>query len=167
MEEEDLKLLYDTPILLPSCIRKIIQDFKFMTQRLPFVCILFFCFFANASAQKKPAKKGQDDTVKVSITNLKTINSGHPDYGPVISADGEMLVFTSCRPVTEKQIRKNQMAKENIYVAYYDAKKKKWGDVKRMEEPLNQPDRHNSAVALSNHGQKKLLYRADETGNVD
>ena len=119
-------------------------------------------------AQKKPVVKANADTVKITITNLgKTINTPYPEYAPVISADGEMLVFTSRRPVTEKEIKKAKMSMENVYTSNYDAKKKKWTDAVRLSEPVNQEGRHNSAIALSNDGQQMLLYRDDESGNGD
>jgi len=119
-------------------------------------------------AQKKPVVKANADTVKITITNLgKTINTPYPEYAPVISADGEMLVFTSRRPVTEKEIKKAKMSMENVYISDYDAKKKKWTDAVRLSEPVNQEGRHNSAIALSNDGQQMLLYRDDESGNGD
>ncbi|HKC69453.1 MAG TPA: OmpA family protein [Bacteroidia bacterium] len=112
--------------------------------------------------------KANADTVKITITNLgKTINTSYPEYAPVISADGEMLVFTSRRPVTEKEIKKGKMGMENVYLSNLDTKKKKWADAVRLSAPVNQDGRHNSAIALSNDGQRMLLYRDDESGNGD
>ncbi|HXU26080.1 MAG TPA: OmpA family protein [Bacteroidia bacterium] len=125
-------------------------------------------FCVSLFAQKKPLAKASADTVKITITNLgKTINTLYPEYAPVISADGEMLVFTSRRPVTEKEIKKAKMSMENVYLSNYDAKKKKWADAVRLSSPVNQEGRHNSAIALSNDGQQMLLYRDDESGNGD
>lgn len=128
--------------------------------------LCFFCLF-SVYAQKKPAPKATD-TVRITITNLgKTINTPFPEYAPVISADGETLVFTSRRPATEKEIKKGKTGMENVYASEYDAKKKKWTDAKYIPPPVNQEGRHNSAIALSNDGQKMLLYRDDESGNGD
>ena len=131
--------------------------------------LLIFCFGFSLLAQKKPApKKPSADSVKITITNLgKTINTTFPEYAPVISADGSMMVFTSRRPVTEKEIKKGKQGMENVYVSYYDEKKRKWGEAKRFSESINQPGRHNSAIALSNDGQRMLLYRDDKNGNGD
>lgn len=139
---------------------------------MPIRAVTFFLCFCScfiAPAQKKPVQKSNPgDTVKITIINSgKAVNTTYPDYAPVISADGQMLVFTSRRPVTEKEIKKAKMGMENIYVSYYDEKKKKWSDTKRLEAPVNQEGRHNSAIALSNDGQKMLLYRDDESGNGD
>jgi len=114
----------------------------------------------NASGQN-------NDSVKINITNLgKPLNSAFSDFAPVISADGSFMIFTSRRPVTEKEIQKKKESKENVYSSVYDTVKKKWTNVERLGESVNQPERHNSAIALSNDGQTMLLYRGDE-GNGD
>lgn len=115
-----------------------------------------------------PVLGQKDDLEKITITNLgKTINTPFSKYAPVISADGEMMIFTSRRPVTEKEINKKKQGMENVYESYYDEKKKKWNIAERLSESINQPGRHNSAIALSNDGQRMLLYRDDENGNGD
>lgn len=130
---------------------------------------IFFYFSPECSGQKKsPPKKPDADSVKITIVNLgKTINTPFTEYAPVISADGGMMIFTSRRPVTEKEIKKGKQVMENVYVSYYEEKKKKWSEAKRLSESINQPERHNSAIALSNDGQRMLLYRDDENGNGD
>ncbi len=120
------------------------------------------------NAQKPVAKKTGNDSVKITITNLtKTINSTFPDFAPVIAADGQTLVFTSRRPFTEKDIKKGKQGLENVYISDYDPKKKKWSEAKALGESINEPGRYNSAIALSNDGQKLLLYRDDAFGNGD
>jgi outer membrane protein OmpA-like peptidoglycan-associated protein len=102
----------------------------------------------------------------VVISHLgKEINSPFKDYAPVISADGELLIFTSRRPVTEKEKEKNKEAKENIYSATYSKSKKKWNNANILGESVNDPTRFNSAIALSNDGQRMLLYRDDVNGD--
>ncbi len=113
-------------------------------------------------AQVPPA----DNTINI-VNVGKTINSPFSDYAPVISADGKMMVFTSRRPVTEKDIAKNREGFETVYVSYYNEKKKKWSEAKKLSDLINQPGRHNSAIGLSNDGQTMLLYRDDNTGNGD
>jgi outer membrane protein OmpA-like peptidoglycan-associated protein/Tol biopolymer transport system component len=130
------------------------------------LCLLRISY--DTAAQKPVAKQPPNDSVKITITNLtKTINSTFPDFAPVISADGQTLVFTSRRPYTEKEIKKGKQGLENVYISYYDIKKKKWADAKPLPETINEPGRYNSAIALSNDGQKMLLYRDDASGNGD
>jgi Tol biopolymer transport system component len=134
------------------------------------VCVTLcsVCISFNALAQKPAGKKPANDSVKITITNLtKTINSIFPDFAPVISADGQTLVFTSRRPYTEKDIKKGKQGLENVYISYFDSKKKKWADAKPLPESINEPGRYNSAIALSNDGQRMLLYRDDASGNGD
>lgn len=134
-------------------------------KKLFFISVLF-APFTFLFAQKKPVAKA--DTVKITISNLgKPVNTPFPEYAPVISADGEMLVFTSRRPVTEKEVKKGKESMEHVYLSTYDAKKKKWQDAQVLPAPVNQEGRHNSAIALSNDGQRMLLYRDDESGNGD
>jgi len=132
--------------------------------------IIAFIFSAGSLlySQKKDNRKNTNDTAKIRIINLGiSINTPFADYGPVISADGNMLVFTSRYPSTERELEKGIAGMENIYLSYYDEKKKKWKDAAMFGEILNEPGRHNSAISLSNDGQKMLLYRDDENGNGD
>jgi outer membrane protein OmpA-like peptidoglycan-associated protein len=129
-----------------------------------FCFLLVFTSFHFYSQKKNP----KADTLRISIVNAgKNVNSEFPEYAPVISADGLIMVFTSRKPVTEREYMMGKMGKENVYITYFDEKKKRWGDPKRLEETVNEPGRHNSAIALSNDGQKMLLYRDDNMGNGD
>lgn len=133
-----------------------------------FIFIVVWIFSTLLSFSQKNDTIKVNDTLKVVITNPgKEINSAFPDYAPVVSADGELLIFTSRRPVTEKEKEKNKESKENIYSATYSSKKKKWNKATMLGEAINQPGRHNSAIAISNDGQKMLLYRDDVYGNGD
>jgi outer membrane protein OmpA-like peptidoglycan-associated protein len=124
--------------------------------------VIFFLFL-SISIQSQ-----NESSVKIIISNIgKSINSKYPDYAPVVSADGLLMVFTSRRPLTQKENEKNKELMENVYISYYNEDKKNWNDAKIISAPVNQLDRHNSAIALSNDGQKMLLYRDDENGNGD
>ena len=93
------------------------------------------------------------DTLKVSIKNIGAeINSAFPDYSSVISADGKIMFFTSRRPSTDKDIKKNKEGLEKIYFSTYNDKQKKWNAATSIPEPVNAPNRHNSNIALSNDG---------------
>jgi outer membrane protein OmpA-like peptidoglycan-associated protein len=108
------------------------------------------------------------DTLKVSIKNIGAeINSTFPDYSSVISADGKIMFFTSRRPSTDKDIKKNKEGLEKIYFSTYNDKQKKWNAATSIPEPVNAPNRHNSNIALSNDGSWLLIYRDDENGNGD
>lgn len=95
--------------------------------------------------------------VPVLITNVSIINSKHKDYSPLITADGEKLIFTSRRENTtgaQLDPYDNQYY-EDIYVA--KSKDHKWKSPKNIGSPLNS-DNHDATVGLSNDGQKLITY---------
>ena len=87
------------------------------------------------------------------------INSQFPDYAPFVTADGSVMVFTSRRPLNKKDIEKNRIGKDNIYISCYDNKTKKWQDAMLLEAPVNTADKDNVAIGLSADGQKMYIYR--------
>ncbi len=54
-----------------------------------------------------------------------------------------------------------------IYYSKYEQKSNKWSNAKLLPYPVNVPGRFNSAVALSNDGQRLFIYRDDDSGNGD
>ncbi len=109
-----------------------------------------------------------NDSVKINIQPLPdAINSPFDDYAPVITADGEKIFFTSRRPFTEKEIKKNKQSFEHIYFAVWDEKGKEWSKAKPLPENINIPVRHSSNIAVSNDGQRLLIYQDDVNGNGD
>ncbi len=124
---------------------------------LPLVLVITF----QAISQNK------ENLPKQTITNVgKAINSPFDEYAPVISADGLMMIYTSRRPILKDDIEKNVMGMENIYVSYYDDMTWKWSEAKMLGETINQKWKNNSAIALSNDGQRMLIYRGDPDGNI-
>ena len=125
---------------------------------------LIFIIFVVALLQIN----AQNNTVKVKIENIgKQVNSAFSDFAPVISADGLTMFFTSRRPTTPKEIEKNKEVMESVYQTEYDIQKRKWTKTIRINNIINIQDRNNSAIALSNDGQRMLLYRDDIFGNGD
>lgn len=122
---------------------------------------LFSSLFLFLSAQQK-------DSIKMEIKNVgPQINSPFPDYAPLISADGNVMIFTSQRPVTEKDIQKNKRGTENVYVTYYDDKNGRWLVTFIVGQTINMDGIDNSAIALSNDGQRMLLYRGGNEQNAN
>lgn len=110
----------------------------------------------------------QKDSVKVEIKNLGTqVNSPFADYAPLISADGTVMVFTSRRPVIEKDITREKEGKENVYITYYDDKNSRWLVTFKLGATINTEDIDNSAIALSNDGQRMFLYRGGNEQNAN
>ncbi|MFH1005238.1 MAG: OmpA family protein [Bacteroidota bacterium] len=108
--------------------------------------------------------------VLVFIDNVgPEINSSNPDYGPVISADESVMMFTSRREnTTGGGIDMNdQMYYEDIYVSTNE--NGKWSLAKNMGKTVNTSNRHDATVALSADGQKLFIYLDDMTrgsGNI-
>jgi outer membrane protein OmpA-like peptidoglycan-associated protein len=108
------------------------------------------------------------DSVKAKILNMgQELNSPFADYAPVINADGSEMYFTSRRPVTKKEKKQAIASNENVYYTAFDANNKKWKASKMLPPPVNDPKRFNSVIAISNDGQRMLLYRDDKYGNGD
>jgi len=110
----------------------------------------------------------QDDSIKTELKNLgPNVNSAFRDFAPVISADGALMMFTSRRPLTEKEIKSGEQATERIYLTRFDKATETWSKAEALPITVNEKGRNNSAIALSNDGQKMLLYRDDDKGNGD
>lgn len=125
--------------------------------------VLIFLFLGSAVHAQRPVS---NDTAKVTIKKIpQPINSPFSDYAPLVSADGSTMLFTSNRPVTEREKAKGKPAKENIYQVLFDEKKRKWGAPVILPESVNAPGRNNSAIAIAPDGQHMLVYRDDDEGN--
>lgn len=108
----------------------------------------------------------QNDSVKIDIKNLGSdVNSPYAEYSPVISADGAVMLFTSRKPNTEKDIKKNKQSMEMIYLSNYNAKSSAWNKPSAAPSPVNVGGRNNVVLGLSNDGQHMLIYRDDNAGN--
>jgi outer membrane protein OmpA-like peptidoglycan-associated protein/Tol biopolymer transport system component len=95
----------------------------------------------------------------------ESINSAFPDYAPLISADGNTMVFTSRRPLNKKDVQKGRVGKENIYISHYDNRGKVWSPAEMMDATINIPESDNTATAISADGQRILIYRAKDDKN--
>jgi len=97
------------------------------------------------------------------------INSTFPDYGPVISADESIMMYTSRRSTTSGGgIDPNdQQYYEDIYISTNETGK--WTTGTNMGKPVNTDNRHDATVALSADGQKLFIYLDDMvrgSGNI-
>jgi len=104
--------------------------------------------------------------VKVKIENIgATINSAYPDYAPVISSDEAVLMFTSRRDgSTGGKDKLTGEYDEDVFVSYQ--KNEKWSQAKNIGTPISTKE-HDSNIALSNDGQKLILYKDDNgIGNI-
>jgi outer membrane protein OmpA-like peptidoglycan-associated protein/tetratricopeptide (TPR) repeat protein len=112
---------------------------------------------------KELAKK----PIRVFIDNVGgEVNSQYTDYGPVISADEEVLLFTSRRPNTVGgQIDPgiNEYF-EDIYISQKN-ESGKWSTARNMGEPVN-TENHDANSGLSADGTKFLIYIGKNNGDL-
>lgn len=107
--------------------------------------------------------------VKVKIENLgPEINSPYTDYGPIISADEDVLMFTSRRPGTTSgpEGDKDDLIDEyweDIYQSFSFGNK--WTKAKNIGPPVN-TDVHDATNNLSPSGEK-LFINIDDQGQGD
>jgi len=102
---------------------------------------------------------------KVFIDNLgSSINTIYPDYTPVISADEEILFFTSRRPSTTggKRDPIDNKYYEDIFMATKSGSDWK---LSQPEKPLNSKF-HDASIGLSPDGQTLYIYKGDNGGDI-
>ncbi|MEM7162098.1 MAG: tetratricopeptide repeat protein [Bacteroidota bacterium] len=113
------------------------------------------------------AKEAYSNPVEVRISNAgQAINSTFEDYVPLISADGDQLVFTSKRPdQTWKKDKFSDELFEDIFVA--TKVNGNWESAVQLAAPVNSPY-HDANVCFSADGKSLILYRNDKhRGNGD
>ncbi len=99
------------------------------------------------------------DSLPIGLVNMSNINSPFDDYGPVITADGEKIYFTSRRP-NEYQLKDvDGQYYEDIY--YSTLTNGHWQAAKSVGYPLNTPT-HDAVVGLTYDGQTIIIYRDED-----
>lgn len=124
----------------------------------------------NAQTQKIILKKIEEcdngklltrDSIPVKIENLSVLNTPFAEYGPVISADESVMIFTARTDQTTgggKDPVVNQYF-EDIFIS--NAVNGVWEAAGNIGAPVNTPG-HNSAIGLSVDGQKLFVYAGDQ-----
>lgn len=108
------------------------------------------------------AKDLVNKPLNVQIENLGlVINSEHHDYAPLISADGNLLIFTSRR---ESSTGGLQDPYGEYFEDIYISRKvdNEWTEPKGISQSIN-TDGHDASVTLSADGEKLFIYRTNET----
>ena len=104
--------------------------------------------------------------VKVNIENIEALNTPFAEYGPIISADESVMIFTSRRDNTtggEKDPFVNQFY-EDIYISH--STNGVWAAPENIGPPVN-TNAHDGAIGLSIDGQKLFIYVDDRgDGNI-
>jgi len=113
-------------------------------------------------------KKLMAHPVRAFIDNAgPAINSAYPEYGPVISADESVILFTSRRDnSTGKQ---NDPETGGFFEDVYQSTRGadgQWTPAKNLGSPVN-TDGHDATVGLAPDGQRMLVYSEDGAGDLD
>ena len=116
--------------------------------------------------QCNTGKELEKKPVRVFVDNVGgELNSAYPDYGPVISADESVMLFTSRRPSTTggKMDPNINEYMEDIYIS--TQQNGKWTTAKNLGPPVNTED-HDANSGLSADGQKFLVYYGRNNGDL-
>lgn len=112
------------------------------------------------------AKQITQDTLFVDIINLgPSINSEYPEYNPLITADGEELIFISRRKGTtgNKTDFNDGLFNEDVYIS--DLKDGRWEEAKNIGKPIN-TTKHDAVLGISPDGQQLLVYLDINEGDI-
>jgi len=94
------------------------------------------------------------------------VNSPYPEYGPVITADESVILFTSRRPGSTGEQKDPETGgfMEDIYTSTRTTKGS-WVDARNLGEGVN-TEGHDATVGLSPDGQRLLVYMEDNGGDL-
>ncbi|MBO7571459.1 MAG: PD40 domain-containing protein [Bacteroidales bacterium] len=111
------------------------------------------------------AEKLKDKPVRVFIDNLgSNVNSKYSDYGPVISTDESMMIFTSRREgSTGGEMDEDNQYFEDLYISYNEGDNK-WAIPTNMKT-LN-TNEHDASVGLSPDGSILYTFKGTPDGNL-
>jgi len=125
----------------------------------------FHEMFDKEIANCKESKKLMENPVEITVQNLgDTINSEFSDHSPVVTADEEVLIFTSRRENKYNQtLQPDGEFDENIYVSHKT--KKGWSKPVSIGDSINTPE-HEASIGLSVDGQELYIYKSDEEGSI-
>ncbi len=111
------------------------------------------------------AKRILGAPLNVTITNLgDSINSEYPDYSPVITADEQVLYYTTRRPSTTGGEKSEEDGKyfEDIVVSYKDLNGK-WSKPTPISPFINTGS-NEATVSLTPDGQTLIIFKGDVGG---
>ncbi|RFP64505.1 hypothetical protein D0N36_13810 [Hymenobacter lapidiphilus] len=95
------------------------------------------------------------------------VNSPYPDYGPVITADESVILFTSRREGSTGGKTDPELGGyfEDIYQSAREGKDN-WSAARNLGENIN-TDGHDATVGLAPDGQRLLVYLEDNGGDLN
>ena len=106
-----------------------------------------------------------EEPVNIKVQSLgSVINSKYEEYSPVISGDGNTLIFTSRREGTGGKLFLDGKYYEDIYIAKKE--KGKWTTPRSIGVNIN-TEGHEATIGLSPDGQQLFIYKDDNgDGNI-
>jgi Tol biopolymer transport system component len=112
------------------------------------------------------AKELKAHPTRAEIINLgDSINTQYPEYTPVITADENMLIYTSRRPgSTGGEITVDGFYPEDVYVSYRK-KDGTWGSPQGIGSNVNSSG-NEAAISLTSDGQQLFLYKDENGGDI-
>ncbi len=117
-------------------------------------------------AECNRAKELIKKPLRIFIDNLgDKINTQYPEYSPIINADESVMFFTSRRPNTTggKMDQIDNGFYEDIYMSSF--KNNQWSQAINTGNLLNSKV-HDATVGISPDGQKLLVYKGDNGGDI-
>lgn len=112
------------------------------------------------------AKELMKVPVKLKVENMgKSVNSKYADYSPVLTADGNTMIFTSRRDGgVGNDTYDDGKYFEDIYITDYV--NGKWTEAKNIGPPIN-TEGNDATVGITIDGQNILIYKDDNgDGNI-
>jgi outer membrane protein OmpA-like peptidoglycan-associated protein/Tol biopolymer transport system component len=135
--------------------KKAIQHFEYFKKKNPNVTTIaderiMECIVADSLLEHE---------LNVIIENIgSVVNTEISEYSPIISSDGNMLIFTSNR---DKSPRGERL--EKIYVSYRTGNT--WSEPKKLSPNLN-TEYNDAAASLSPDGKTLFLYSEEGAGDI-
>lgn len=132
------------------------KDFKKKNDRLSAIADekIDQCIVADSLAENE---------LNVIIENLgKSVNSSFDEHSPIISADGNTLIFTSNRPDNNTTSKVGNL--EDVYIVTKTGKE--WGTPKKISTHINTPKYNDAAASLSPDGKTLFLYSEEGAGDI-
>jgi outer membrane protein OmpA-like peptidoglycan-associated protein len=99
----------------------------------------------------------------VDIENIgRVINSSFHEYSPLLSADGNTMIFTSNRSTDDYKIKSGTNF-EDIYISHRSGDS--WSEPEKISPNINNKF-HDAAASLSSDGQTLFLYYEEGAGDI-
>ncbi|UKN01514.1 OmpA family protein [Paracrocinitomix mangrovi] len=93
------------------------------------------------------------------------INSKYPDYGPVISADEAIMIFTARRPDNEVLAPDGRGYFEDMFIS--SRTDGVWSKSKNMGKTMNESGQHDATISLSPDGHTLFIYINEKNNGGD